>query len=166
MDIHTGPRPGCISGITLLHAGYYARTAGFGIPFEARVAHELADFCMAFDAARDGLWLALDNSGTVQASIAIDGSHGADSGAHLRWFIASDAARGSGLGRRLLTNALAFCDSQAYSRVFLWTFEGLAAARHLYEQTGFVLTHQQIGRHWGKEVNEQRFERNRSSPLG
>lgn len=159
MHITTGPRPGCIARITALHADYYARSSGFGIPFEARVARELADFCLAYDATRDGLWLALDAAGQVQASIAIDGSHAADKGAHLRWFITSDTTRGSGIGRRLLGAALAFCETQPYGKVFLWTFDGLAAARHLYEQAGFVLTHAQSGEHWGKTVTEQRFER-------
>jgi hypothetical protein len=40
----------------------------------------------------------------------------------------------------------------------LWTFEGLNAARHLYEKHGFRVTRQQLGNQWGSEVNEQRFE--------
>jgi hypothetical protein len=37
------------------------------------------------------------------------------------------------------------------------TFEGLDAARHLYEKNGFRLAEQQRGIQWGREVNEQRF---------
>ncbi|WP_217703861.1 GNAT family N-acetyltransferase [Piscinibacter koreensis] len=139
-----------------MHASYYHRLVGFGVPFEAVVARELADFCERCDGARDGLWLALDG-GEVQGSIAIDGRDFA--GAHLRWFITGDAVRGSGLGSRLLTDALNFCDAGGHRRVHLWTFEGLDAARHLYEKHGFRLVHQQAGARWGSAVNEQHFER-------
>jgi len=39
----------------------------------------------------------------------IDGAHAARDGAHLRWFIVSDAVRGSGVGNRLLGSATDFC---------------------------------------------------------
>jgi GNAT superfamily N-acetyltransferase len=50
-----------------------------------------------------------------------------------------------------------FCRRKGYSTVYLWTFEGLAAARHLYEKFGFTLVEQQRGDQWGSTVNEQRF---------
>ncbi|MFW6055249.1 MAG: GNAT family N-acetyltransferase, partial [Thermodesulfobacteriota bacterium] len=78
--------------------------------------------------------------------------------AHLRWFIVSDALQGQGLGNRLLDEAMAFCKDMGYRRVYLWTFEGLQAARHLYEKAGFELKEQHPGRGWGTVVNEQRFE--------
>lgn len=53
---------------------------------------------------------------------------------------------------------MAFCRARGHRRVYLWTFEALDAARHLYEKAGFRLAHQQRGRQWGTEVNEQRFE--------
>ena len=155
--IREGYVPGCIGRIAELHASYYHRTAGFGLSFESKVARELADFCERYVAGRDGLWLALAD-GRVEGSIAIDGAHAARDGAHLRWFIVSDAVRGRGIGGGLLDSAMAFCRTRGYDRVYLWTFEGLDAARHLYEKAGFRLAQQQRGRQWGAEVNEQRFE--------
>ncbi len=155
--IHAGYLPGCIGRIAELHGRYYARHAGFGVRFESRVARELADFCERLDPARDSLWLAL-RDGNVEASIAIDGIHGTDEGAHLRWFITSDALRGTGIGKRLLNAALDFCRDRGYRRIHLATFAGLDAARHLYETHGFRLVHQEPGTQWGHEVNEQRFE--------
>ena len=38
MEFRLGYIPGCIGRIARLHADYYARTAGFGIEFEAKVA--------------------------------------------------------------------------------------------------------------------------------
>jgi len=79
-------------------------------------------------------------------------------GAHLRWFITDGQARGMGLGSMLLTSAIEFCSQCGYSRVYLWTFDGLDAARHLYEQFGFQWVQQQRGSQWGVEVEEQCFE--------
>lgn len=158
MEIRLGLRPGCIGRIAELHGRYYASAAGFGVDFEARVATELADFCRRYDSARDGLWLAVDGE-RIEGSIAIDGAHAADDGAHLRWFILSDAARGGGVGEALLRAALGFCDGQRYARTFLWTFDALHAAGHLYRKHGFGLVRTQRGSQWGREVNEQRFER-------
>lgn len=156
MNIHLGYRPGCIGRIVELHASYYARTSGFGAPFEAKVASGLAAFCLDYQTDRDGLWLA-EQDGVIHGSIAIDGSHAAESGAHLRWFITSDASRGQGLGSQLLTAAMDFCRARGYRQVHLWTFDGLHAARHLYEKHGFTLTQSQQGTQWGKEVTEQLF---------
>jgi GNAT superfamily N-acetyltransferase len=155
--ISEGYEPGCVGRIAALHAKYYAGASGFGVEFEAKVATELSDFCLRYVRGRDALLLARGSE--IEGSIVIDGSHAGEEGAHLRWFITSDVLRGQGTGRELLKQALAFSDARGYKKVYLWTFEGLGAARHLYEAHGFTLVHQQAGRTWGKVVNEQRFER-------
>ena len=76
----------------------------------------------------------------------------------MRWFITSNEIRGKGAGKDLINTAMEFCKSRGYHRVYLWTFAGLNAARHLYEKSGFKLVHQQRGAQWGAEVDEQRFE--------
>jgi GNAT superfamily N-acetyltransferase len=156
MDLHLGYAPGCIGRITELHAAYYARNFDFGAAFEARVAAELAEFYLRYADGRDGLWLAID-AAVIHGAIAIDGSRYEHSGAHLRWFIVSDAWRGQGIGSRLLDAAMAFCRQSGYRNVYLRTFDQLHAARHLYEKHGFTLTRTQLGSHWGKPVNEQLF---------
>ena len=158
MKLHLGYLPGCIGRIAELHGSYYERTVGFGASFEAKVATELSAFCLAYQEGRDGLWLATDGQ-RVHGSIAIDGSKAAESGAHLRWFMASDEVRGTGLGSKLLGAAMDFCNALAYQKVYLWTFDELHAARRLYEKHGFTLTRTQRGSQWGKEVNEQLFTR-------
>ena len=157
-QLHQGYLPTAIGRVAEMHARYYSALVGFGLPFEAKVARELAEFCERYDEARDGLWLLLQD-GRVEGSIAIDGARAAEQGAHLRWFITSDLVRGTGAGTALLGAAMAFCQSKHYRRVYLWTFEGLHAARHLYGKAGFMLVHQQRGTQWGRQVNEQRFER-------
>lgn len=157
-QVEKGYRSGCIGQIATLHAQYYARSHGFGLAFEAKVASELARFCSNYQDERDGLWLALHGN-QLLGSIAIDGSHGAQDGAHLRWFITADAARGQGLGQALLQAALDFCAACGYAQTYLWTFQGLDAARHLYEKHGFSLDRQSPGQQWGTVVMEQCFMR-------
>ena len=158
----SGYLPGAIGRVVEMHADYYHRHSGFGLFFEAKVATELAEFLGRFTEGRDGFWTLLRGN-RVEGAIAIDGLKGADQGAHLRWFIVSPALRGGGWGRRLMTEAVSFCDRQAYRRIGLWTFAGLDAARHLYESFGFRLVSQGEGEQWGARVVEQRFERDREA---
>ena len=152
--------PGAIGRIAEMHAEYYHRHWGFGLFFEAKVATELAEFLCRFEKERDGFWTVLRGE-RVEGAIAIDGLEAAAKGAHLRWFIISPDFREQGWGRRLLKEAVSFCDRQAYRRTVLWTFAGLDTARHLYEASGFRLVSQGEGEQWGARVVEQRFERNR-----
>jgi GNAT superfamily N-acetyltransferase len=155
--INRGYVPGCIGRITELHGQYYHKNWDFGLFFEAKVASELGAFLKRYDESRDGIWTATIND-RIEGAVAIDGRHAPNEGAHLRWFIVSDALRGQGVGRPLLETAIAFCRQKQYGCVFLWTFEGLEAARHLYESLGFKRVYQKEGAQWGIAVNEQRFE--------
>lgn len=157
LTIHKGYVSGAIGRIVELHAVYYKRFVGFGPHFESKVASDLSVFCQRYVEDRDGMWLALDGS-NIEGSIAIDGLRAAQEGAHLRWFITSDCVRGMGIGNALISEATDFCRRQRFGRVYLWTFEGLGVARHLYEKCGFRLVYQQRGTQWGSEVEEQRFE--------
>jgi GNAT superfamily N-acetyltransferase len=156
MNIHLGYISGCIGRIVAMHADYYSRAVGFDAAFEAKVASELAQFCLRYEEGRDALWLGIDDK-VIHGSVAIDGSHHEERGAHLRWFITSDEVRGQGVGSELLGAAVGFCRARGYGKVYLWTFDELHAARHLYEKHGFKLTRTQRGSQWGREVNEQLF---------
>ncbi len=158
LTITQGYLPGCIGRVAELHAAYYSAASGFGLSFEAKVARELADFCDDFQPGRDGIWLLL-RQGSIEGSVFIDGKNAATAGAHLRWFITSDAVRGQGAGRRLMGEAMRFVDACGYRSTHLWTFAGLDAARHLYEANGFSLVAESQGDRWGRVVTEQRFER-------
>jgi len=155
--IECGYIPGSIGRISELHGTYYHNHWGFGLYFEAKVATGLSEFLQRYDKDRDGIWIATLN-GHIEGSVVIDGIHAENDGAHLRWFIISDALRGKGVGRKLIDRAIEFCKSKGYKTIYLWTFEGLDAARHLYEDVGFKLIKQQSGVQWGATVNEQYFE--------
>jgi len=155
--IESGYIPGSIGRISELHGTYYHDHWGFGLYFEAKIAIELSEFLQRYDKSSDGIWIATVN-GRVEGSVVIDGIHAENEGAHLRWFIISDALRGKGVGRKLINRAIDFCKSKGYKKTYLWTFKGLNAARHLYENAGFKLIKQQSGVQWGATVNEQYFE--------
>ncbi len=156
-QIETGYIPGLVGRVAEMHASYYTREWSFTCFFETRVASEMSEFINRYDAERDHSWSALiDNN--IEASITIDGIDADSKGAHLRWFIASDKARGTGIGARLIDLAMDFCRQQNYRRVYLHTFAGLEAARHLYESIGFKLVDTQSGDQWGTRVDEQRYE--------
>lgn len=155
--ILTGYLPGAIGRIVELHANYYHLDWGFGLFFEARVAREMSEFLSRFNETRDGLWIVSFND-RIEGGIAIDGIKARTDGAHLRWFILSEEVRGRGFGHRLMEEAISFCKKKDYRKIYLQTFEGLHAARHLYEKFGFRLVHQAEGTQWGNNVTEQKFE--------
>ncbi|MGQ2949071.1 MAG: MarR family winged helix-turn-helix transcriptional regulator [Agrobacterium sp.] len=160
VEIVEGYRPGLIARITQMHALYYARTSGFGQPFESVVAEGLASFCNRLEKPQNAVWAAMRGQEII-GSVAIDGEDLGSDIAHLRWFIVDDGVRGGGVGRRLLAAALAFADRNAFAETHLWTFNGLSAARHLYETHGFACVEERPGSQWGSEVLEQRFVRPR-----
>jgi ribosomal protein S18 acetylase RimI-like enzyme len=141
-----------------MHAAYYARDWHFGLPFEAKVAGELAEFLSRMDSAEDQ-FLAAYRGDELVGSVVVDRTGGGPMGAHLRWFIVSDAARGTGLGKRLIEAAMAHCDQRLFERVWLTTFAGLDAARALYERHGFALVSEAERDQWSGGVREQLYER-------
>lgn len=157
-DIVSGYLPGMIGRISEMHASYYSQHYDFGYFFEAKVAAGLAEFAGRLDNPRNRIWLAVRH-GRVVGSVAIDGEDLGNNEAHLRWFILDDDCRGSGTGRELLAQAMAFCDAQRFAAVQLWTFSGLHAARRLYESFGFTLRKEWQGEQWGRPMMEQQFTR-------
>lgn len=152
MKIHTGWFPGLVGDIAALHARHYAASHGFGAVFEAKVARELGDFL-----TRPGdFFRAVEREGRALGSIALEDE--GDGLGHLRWFILDASLRGSGLGRRLLGEALDHARAQGMRRVYLWTLEGLPAAARLYAEAGFVEVERLTATQWGKAVTELRLE--------
>ena len=154
--INCGYVPGVIGRIVEMHARYYSKHWGFGKFFEAKVATELSEFINRLDDQRDGLWTVCSDK-HVLGSIVIDGVKADTEGAHLRWYILSSQIKSKGMGSQLIEKAIQFCRSKQYNSVYLWTFKGLEAARHLYEKNGFKLIHEQKGSQWGTAVIEQKY---------
>ena len=159
MRIETEFFPGALGAIAKLHGEYYAQHWGFGVFFEAKVATELSAFALR-KSDDDLVLLGIDDDG-LAASLILDLNDpaSAERGAHLRWFIIAERCRGLGLGRRLMTEAMAHVDAHAEGASWLTTFAGLDPARALYEAYGYALAHQAEGEAWGVRVSEQEFRR-------
>jgi N-acetylglutamate synthase-like GNAT family acetyltransferase len=152
--LRTDLRPGDLGTIVSLHGTVYARDHGFDTTFEAYVAGPLAEAVLAASAGTR-LWVA-ERGGRVVGSLAVVA---AEPGVgQLRWFLVEPGARGAGLGRRLLYEALAFCLECGHDSVFLWTVSALTAAAHLYRAAGFRKVEERPGRRWGVDVIEERYE--------
>ena len=152
-----GYYPGVIGKITEAHAVYYHENWGFDVSFETQVGRELSEFIAAFQEGRDGFWVATVG-GRFAGSAAIDGRQASTEGARLRWFIVVPAHQGTGLGKELLSRAVKFCRQRNFPRTYLWTFEGLQAARALYEHEGFQLCEEHAVNQWGQKITEQMFQ--------
>jgi GNAT superfamily N-acetyltransferase len=152
-----GYYPGVVGKITEIHAVYYHEHWGFDVSFETQVGRELSEFISNFNDDRDGLWVATKD-GIFAGSVAIDGQQARIDGARLRWFIVAPEFQNSGIGKKLISQAVEFCRKKKYPKVFLWTFEGLDAARRLYEQKQFKLSEVHDVDQWGQQIKEQKFE--------
>ncbi len=158
VSIRTDLRPGDVGGIVRMHGLCYAREYGFDVTHEAYVAGPLGQFVLV-PSARSRIWIAereVADGPRMVGCIAIVEISPAE--AQLRWFIVEPEARGRGLGRQLLGEAVSFCRDASYKSVFLLTVDKLTAAARLYEGIGFRLTHQEQGRWWGVEMTEQRYD--------
>ena len=160
--VDCGPRivpgymPGGLAASCALQTRYYARHHGFGAIFESGRLADIGAFLERYDAASDGVWLIVDG-GRIHGSIVIDAGSPPSGDAQLRWFIVSEKLRGRGFGQRLVSEAMDFCRAR-FATVYLHTFAGLDAARHLYEQHGFELVSEHPTADWGPSVLEQRFK--------
>jgi GNAT superfamily N-acetyltransferase len=149
-------RPGDMGRVIAQHGELYAREYCFDHGFEAYVAETMAEFGKLARPGRDRLWVA-ERGGHLLGSIAIIGRE--EGLAQLRWFLVHPDARGAGLGRRLVDEALAFCRSAGYRSVCLWTVNGLDAAAHLYLKSGFRKTEAKPAvALWGAILSEERYD--------
>ncbi len=156
-------RPGDLGMIVYQHGMVYAAEYGLDATFEPYVAKALAEFRMKAAEAVAGtaevpgqLWIA-EKDGEFAGSIAICRTERAGE-AQLRWFLVMPQTRGTGLGPKLLGEALGYCRTQGLRDVHLWTFDRLHAAMTLYARAGFVETARSTQDQWGQTITEVRMD--------
>ena len=154
VTIRTELRPGIIGKVSSLHGTLYEQESGFDVTFEAYVAGPLAEFVLR-GSPRERLWIAERDSQVIGCVAIVAAS---DEVAQLRWFLVDPSARGTGLGKRLLREAIVFCEACGYTSIILWTERSLTAAAHLYEAAGFRKVEEKPGKVWGKDVVEEKYE--------
>lgn len=154
MTIRHDLRPGDLGTVIHLHGIHYAREWGLDTTFEPYVAGPLAEFILKGpDAGR--LWLA-ESESTIVGSIALVKTGNGEG--QLRWFLVTTEGRGLGLGQQLMARVLDYARAEGLSSIYLWTFEGLSTARHLYRKAGFRETQRAIRSLWGQTLVEIRMD--------
>jgi GNAT superfamily N-acetyltransferase len=156
---HEGYRPGVIAEVLGLEMAYFAQNWGFGRQFEAKLAADMGTFFARYDDTRDLFIGAVDENNRLIGTVTIDGIDASGRGAQLRWFVVDPASQGHGVGGALMERVDAFLRERVYRRTFLTTFDGLEAARRLYERFGFHLVTEEAADPWSGDVGMQTFMR-------
>ena len=146
--------PGDVGEIVRLHGVLYAREYQFDSTFEAYVAKPLAEFVLT-SSQRSRIWIATRDSRIVGCIAIVEST---PTVAQLRWYLVDPCARGTGLGKRLLNDAVEFCRQCGYDSIILWTVSSLAAAAHLYQAVGFEKVEANATHIWGVDVVEEKYE--------
>ena len=139
------PQSGDIGWVVERHGALYAREYAWDLRFEALVARIAADFVDRFDASREACWIAERGGANVGCVFLVqardDGKGGAvvEGTAQLRMLLVEPAARGLGIGARMVDECERFASAKGYRRIVLWTNSILVAARAIYARNGYAL---------------------------
>jgi DNA-binding MarR family transcriptional regulator/GNAT superfamily N-acetyltransferase len=142
-------RPGDIGWVVQRHGALYAAEHGYDERFEALVAGIAARFIERLDAARERCWIAELAGEPVGCVFLVKKTRQI---AQLRLLLVEPAARGRGLGERLVDECIAFARAKGYRRLVLWTQADLFAARRIYRAKGFALVKKEPHRSFGRRL--------------
>jgi DNA-binding transcriptional ArsR family regulator/predicted N-acetyltransferase YhbS len=112
-------RPGDLGLIVAHHARRHANVDRGGIAFEGHVAASVARAALrGFPREREGIWI-VEHAGTHAGSVALTDEGAGE--ARLRWISFAPAVQASGVGRRLVDEAIEAAYGLGYMRVTIET---------------------------------------------
>jgi DNA-binding MarR family transcriptional regulator/GNAT superfamily N-acetyltransferase len=148
-------RAGDMGWIVSRQGTLYADEYGWTTEYEALAADIVAQFLKNFDPARERCWIAERDGARVGAVMILKQS---DTVAKLRLLHVERAARGLGIGKRLVDECIRFSRAGGYQKITLWTQSNLFAARHLYKAAGFTCVAHEPHHRFGKDLVAETWE--------
>jgi len=148
-------RAGDMGWIVSRQGALYADEYGWTAEYEALAAEIVAQVLKNFDPTRERCWIAERNGARVGAVMIVKHS---DTVAQLRLLHVERAARGLGIGKRLVDECIRFSRAAGYGKITLWTQANLLAARHLYRTAGFTCVAQEPHHRFGKDLVAETWE--------
>src|SRR5215213_1622530 len=148
-------RPGDIGWVVERHGALYFAEQRWGERFEALVAEIVAGVVKRFDPVRERCWIA-ERKGERLGSVFVGKQ--SPTVAKLRLLIVEPHARGTGLGRRLVEECIAFSRARRYRKLVLWTQANLLPARAIYASMGFRRVKTEAHRSFGPRVVGEYWE--------
>ena len=149
------PGPGDLGWMVKAHGELYAQEYGWDATFEALVARIVADYTDNHDPRREAAWIAEVDGQPTGCVLCVRKD---DDTAQLRILLVDPAARGLGIGARLVGECLAFARRAGYKRIVLWTNDVLTAARRIYQAAGFRLTGEEPHHSFGHDLVSQTWQ--------
>jgi DNA-binding MarR family transcriptional regulator/GNAT superfamily N-acetyltransferase len=142
-------QPGDMGWIIHRHGVLYSQEHQWDERFEALVAEIAAKFIRNFDPRRERCWIAESERQIVGCVFLVKHSKTV---AKLRMLLVEPAARGLGIGKRLVEECIRFARQAGYRKITLWTQSSLHAARSIYEKAGFRLVEHHRHHSWGHNL--------------
>jgi DNA-binding MarR family transcriptional regulator/N-acetylglutamate synthase-like GNAT family acetyltransferase len=149
-------QPGDMGWVVHRQGLLYWEEYGYNEDFEALCAKIVAEFILNFDPKRERCWI-VEREGEIVGSVFLV-RHSRDA-AQLRLLLVEPAARGMGIGKRLVEECIRFARQAGYRKITLWTQSELRAARHIYRKTGFSLMRKKAHHSFGKDLVAETWER-------
>ena len=146
------PRPGDMGWVIHRHGEVYDKEWGWGEGFEALVADIVVKFMAHRDPKRERAWIAELDGERVGSIFLVAKSKTV---AKLRLLLVEPAARGGGVGQRLVEECVRFARQAGYREIVLWTQSVLDPARHIYAKAGFERVGQETNHEFGKGLTSE-----------